>query len=55
MTFAIYLLTTGLKGTSSLKLHRDIGVTQKNRMVYDAPTSHGAYGEAARIYRPGGS
>ncbi len=27
--FAIYLLTTGLKGTSSLKLHRDIGVTQK--------------------------
>ena len=27
--FAIYLLTTGIKGTSSLKLHRDIGVTQK--------------------------
>ena len=26
---AIYILTTGLKGTSSMKLHRDIGVTQK--------------------------
>ena len=26
---AIYLLTTGIKGTSSMKLHRDIGVTQK--------------------------
>ena len=27
--FAIYLLTTGLKGTSSMKLHRDLGITQK--------------------------
>ena len=26
---AIYILTTGIKGTSSMKLHRDIGVTQK--------------------------
>ena len=26
---AFYLLSTGLKGTSSLKLHRDLGVTQK--------------------------
>ncbi len=26
---ALYLLTTGLKGTSSMKLHRDLGVTQK--------------------------
>ena len=26
---AFYLLTTGLKGTSSMKLHRDLGVTQK--------------------------
>lgn len=26
---ALYLLTTGLKGTSSLKLRRDLGVTQK--------------------------
>ena len=27
--FAIYLETTGLKGISSMKLHRDVGVTQK--------------------------
>ena len=26
---AVYLLNTGLKGTSSMKLHRDLGVTQK--------------------------
>ncbi len=26
---AIYLMSTGIKGTSSMKLHRDIGVTQK--------------------------
>ena len=25
---ALYLLTTGLKGTSSMKLHRDLGATQ---------------------------
>ncbi len=27
--FAIYLMTTGIKGQSSMKLHRDLGVTQK--------------------------
>ena len=27
---ATYLLTTGIKGTSSLKLHRDLGITQKS-------------------------
>lgn len=26
---AVYLMSTGIKGTSSMKLHRDIGVTQK--------------------------
>ena len=26
---AIYILTTGIKGTSSMKLHRDLGITQK--------------------------
>ena len=26
---ALYVLTTGIKGTSSMKLHRDLGVTQK--------------------------
>ena len=27
---AIYLFTTGIKGTSSMKLHRDLGITQKS-------------------------
>ncbi len=27
--FALYLVSTGLKGTSSLKLHRDLGISQK--------------------------
>ena len=26
---AVYLLTTDIKGVSSLKLHRDLGITQK--------------------------
>ena len=26
---AIYLMMTGIKGTSSMKLHRDLGITQK--------------------------
>ena len=26
---AIYLLSTGIKGTASMKLHRDLGITQK--------------------------
>jgi len=27
---AIYPLTTGLKGVSSMKLHRDLNITQKS-------------------------
>ena len=27
---AVYLFTTGIKGTSSMKLHRDLGITQKS-------------------------
>ena len=27
---AIYLFTTGIKGTSSMRLHRDLGITQKS-------------------------
>ena len=27
--FAVYLVTTNLKGVSSMKLHRDLGVSQK--------------------------
>ena len=28
--FALYLIATGIKGTSSMKLHRDLGITQKS-------------------------
>ena len=31
---AIYLHLTSLKGVSSMKLHRDINVTQKDRLVH---------------------
>lgn len=27
---AIYLFNTSIKGTSSMKLHRDLGITQKS-------------------------
>ena len=27
---AIYLMTTSIKGVSSMKLHRDLGITQKS-------------------------
>ena len=27
---AIYLITTGLKGVASMKLHRDLGITPKS-------------------------
>ena len=33
---AIYLMMTGLKGTSSMKLHRDLGITQKDRLAPSA-------------------
>jgi len=26
---ALYLMTTSIKGVSSMKLHRDLGITQK--------------------------
>lgn len=28
--FGLYLFTTGIKGTSSMKLHRDLGITQRS-------------------------
>ena len=31
---AIYLLTTGIKGTSSMKLNHDLGITQKSRGIW---------------------
>ena len=34
---ALYILTTGIKGTSSMKIHRDLGVTPENRLALGAP------------------
>ena len=34
---ATYLLTTSLKGVSSMKLHRDLGITQKSAWQSSAP------------------
>lgn len=39
--FAIYLEMTNLKGVASMKRHRDIGVTQKTRVVHAAPHPRG--------------
>ena len=52
---AIYLLTTSLKGQSSMKLHRDLGVTQKTawflaHRIRDAFSENGG----RRIHRAGG-
>ena len=46
---ALYLLSTGIKGTSSMKLHRDLGITQKSawhlahriRETWDTPDRFG--------------
>ena len=37
--FAIYLAATNLKSVSSMKLHRDLGITQKSRMVPSSTVS----------------
>ena len=52
--FAIYLDTTSLKSVSSMKLHRDIGVTQKTAwfMLHRIrETWSGHHGP--RLHRPG--
>ena len=42
---AIYLLTTNLKGVSSMKLHRDLAITQK-KCVAPGPQIAGSMGGA---------
>ena len=36
---AMYMMSTSLKGTSSMKLHRELGVYAKDRVVHDAAHS----------------
>ena len=44
---AIYLLTTNLKGVSSMKLHRDLAITQK-KCVAPGPQIAGSMGGAEK-------
>ena len=46
---AIYLMTTGLKGVSSMKLHRDLGITQKSAW-HMAHRIRKAWGEVAEMF-----
>ena len=42
---AIYLFTTGIKGTSSMKLHRDLGITQKSAWYMSHRLRHAFEGQ----------
>ena len=48
---AIYLELTSLKSVSSMKLHRDLDLTQKNRMVHAAPYPAGLGGRDGQAVR----
>ena len=37
----IYLFTTNIKGISSMKLHRELGIRPEGRMVHAAPAAQG--------------
>ena len=52
---AIYLVTTNLKGVSSMKLHRDLEIAQKNawHMLHRIPQGHA--GRRASVQRAGRS
>ena len=43
--WAIYLEMTSLKGVSSMKLHRDLGVTQKTALVHASPDQGSVRGD----------
>ena len=46
---AIYLMTTNLKGASSMKLHRDLGITQKSAW-HMAHRIRKAWGEISEVF-----
>ena len=52
---ALYLLTTGLKGTASMKLHRDLGITQKSALASCAQNQRNMGRQSEPIHRPGRS
>ena len=47
--FAIYINVTSLKSVSSMKLHRDLRVTQENRVVHAAPAARGVEQRGGRL------
>ncbi len=49
--FAIYMMVTGLKGTSSMKIHRELGVTQKTAWYLMQRIREGFLGDDAG-YQP---
>ena len=52
---ALYLMNTGIKGVSSMKLHRDLGITQKTAW-HLAHRIREAWGEwEAGVWRAGRS
>ena len=52
---AFYLYATSLKGVSSMKLHRDLGITQKARLVYVHAYPRSLEQGRRAVFRPGGS
>ena len=48
---AIYLVTTDLKGVSSMKLHRDLEITQKSSLVPSSPHPQGLGQGGRSIFR----
>lgn len=49
---AIYMMSTALKGTSSLKLHRELGITQKTAWYMMQRIREGFLGESAPMDGP---
>ena len=50
---AMYLHAIGLKGTSSIKLHRDLNITQKSAWRLAPRIRESVDGEAGRVQRAG--
>ena len=51
---AIYIMATGLKGTSSMKLHRDLDISQKSTWHMAHPHPAELRGEPGDVHRAGG-
>ena len=52
---AVFLLNTSLKGVSSMKLHRDLGISQPSRLAPGPPHPQGMGDGRWAVRRPGRS